>query len=81
MRSQTKVVLRCTGEEELLVLEARAQSLKLCARSIQDASVCVWLPFSLAHFFLVEGHRSRLVRGRFLAYWDLRGWLIKLLAS
>ncbi|KIK05608.1 hypothetical protein K443DRAFT_675160 [Laccaria amethystina LaAM-08-1] len=37
MRSQTKVVLRCTGEEELLVLEARAQSLKLCARSIQDA--------------------------------------------
>ncbi|EDR16072.1 uncharacterized protein LACBIDRAFT_301783 [Laccaria bicolor S238N-H82] len=34
---QTKVVLRCTGEEELLVLEARARSLKLCVRSIEDA--------------------------------------------
>jgi PTH2 family peptidyl-tRNA hydrolase len=34
---QTKVALRCEHEEELLLLEAQAQSLNLCARSIQDA--------------------------------------------
>ncbi|KAF9785969.1 PTH2-domain-containing protein [Thelephora terrestris] len=34
---QTKVALRCSDEEELLLLQAKAQSLNLCARSIQDA--------------------------------------------
>ncbi|KAF8807213.1 PTH2-domain-containing protein [Phlegmacium glaucopus] len=34
---QTKVALRCECEEELFLLEAQAQSLNLCARSIQDA--------------------------------------------
>jgi len=34
---QTKIALRCSSEEDLLVLQAQAQSLKLCARSIQDA--------------------------------------------
>ena len=52
MRSQTKVVLRCTGEEELLVLEARAQSLKLCARSIQDASVVSMVTIFLGSLLL-----------------------------
>ncbi|KAF9480472.1 PTH2-domain-containing protein [Pholiota conissans] len=33
----TKVALRCEGEEELLLMQAQAQSLNLCARSIQDA--------------------------------------------
>lgn len=36
---QTKVTLRCEREEELLLLEAQAKSLNLCARSIQDAYV------------------------------------------
>ncbi|KAF9647493.1 peptidyl-tRNA hydrolase II, partial [Thelephora ganbajun] len=34
---QTKIALRCSDEEELLLLQAKAQSLNLCARSIQDA--------------------------------------------
>ncbi|KAI4528443.1 peptidyl-tRNA hydrolase [Schizophyllum commune] len=34
---QTKIALRCSDEEELLTLQAQAQSLNLCARSIQDA--------------------------------------------
>ncbi|PPQ90473.1 hypothetical protein CVT25_014991 [Psilocybe cyanescens] len=34
---QTKVALRCDNEGELLLLKAQAQSLNLCARSIQDA--------------------------------------------
>ncbi|KIM48407.1 hypothetical protein M413DRAFT_440131 [Hebeloma cylindrosporum] len=34
---QTKVALQCGSEEELLILQAQAQSLNLCARSIQDA--------------------------------------------
>lgn len=34
---QTKVALRCCDEEELVLLQAKAQSLNLCARSIQDA--------------------------------------------
>ncbi|KAF9270474.1 peptidyl-tRNA hydrolase [Marasmius fiardii PR-910] len=34
---QSKVALRCSNEEELLTLQAQAQSLNLCARSIQDA--------------------------------------------
>lgn len=34
---QTKIALRCSSEEELLTLQAQAQSLNLCARSIQDA--------------------------------------------
>ncbi|RDB28764.1 putative peptidyl-tRNA hydrolase 2 [Hypsizygus marmoreus] len=34
---QTKVALRCEDEDELLLLQAQAQSLNLCARSIQDA--------------------------------------------
>ncbi|KAA1468575.1 peptidyl-tRNA hydrolase [Dentipellis sp. KUC8613] len=34
---QTKVALKCDNEDELLLLQAQAQSLNLCARSIQDA--------------------------------------------
>ncbi|KAF5312640.1 hypothetical protein D9619_003348 [Psilocybe cf. subviscida] len=34
---QTKVALKCDNEEEMLVMQAQAQSLNLCARSIQDA--------------------------------------------
>ncbi|KAF8898374.1 peptidyl-tRNA hydrolase PTH2-domain-containing protein [Infundibulicybe gibba] len=34
---QTKVALRCSDENELLLLEAQAQNLRLCARSIRDA--------------------------------------------
>jgi len=34
---QTKIALRCEHEEELLLLEAQAQSVDLCARSIEDA--------------------------------------------
>src|ERR1700761_6921608 len=34
-----KAVVRCSGEDELLVLQGQAQSLSLCTRSIQDAYV------------------------------------------
>ncbi|MCO5608378.1 hypothetical protein L7F22_062587 [Adiantum nelumboides] len=34
---QAKVALKCTTEQELLELEARAKKLNLCARSIRDA--------------------------------------------
>ncbi|KAF4623202.1 hypothetical protein D9613_001624 [Agrocybe pediades] len=34
---QAKVTLQCGSEDEMLLLQAQAQSLKLCARSIQDA--------------------------------------------
>ncbi|THV07567.1 PTH2-domain-containing protein [Dendrothele bispora CBS 962.96] len=34
---QMKVALRCSSEDELLLMQAQAQSLNLCARSIQDA--------------------------------------------
>ncbi|KIY51364.1 peptidyl-tRNA hydrolase [Fistulina hepatica ATCC 64428] len=34
---QTKIALRCSGEDELLLLQAQAQSFRLCARSIKDA--------------------------------------------
>ncbi|KIM84543.1 hypothetical protein PILCRDRAFT_96705 [Piloderma croceum F 1598] len=34
---QTKVALKCDSEDELLLLQAKAKSLNICARSIQDA--------------------------------------------
>ncbi|KZW02149.1 PTH2-domain-containing protein [Exidia glandulosa HHB12029] len=34
---QAKIALQCSSEEELLMLQAVAKSLNLCARSIQDA--------------------------------------------
>ncbi|KAF8328656.1 peptidyl-tRNA hydrolase [Cantharellus anzutake] len=34
---QAKIALRCDSEEELLLLQATAQSLNICANSIQDA--------------------------------------------
>ncbi|KAH7340995.1 PTH2-domain-containing protein [Rhizoctonia solani] len=34
---QPKIALKCDSEEELLLLQATAQSLSLCAKSIQDA--------------------------------------------
>ncbi|KIO34771.1 hypothetical protein M407DRAFT_240569 [Tulasnella calospora MUT 4182] len=34
---QAKVALKCDSEDELLLLQATAQSLNLCARTIQDA--------------------------------------------
>jgi PTH2 family peptidyl-tRNA hydrolase len=37
--SQTKVALKCDSEDELLLLQAKAKDLNLCARSIQDALV------------------------------------------
>jgi PTH2 family peptidyl-tRNA hydrolase len=36
-----KSVVRCSDEDALLVLQAQAQSLNLCARSIQDAFVAL----------------------------------------
>jgi peptidyl-tRNA hydrolase, PTH2 family len=36
---QAKIALRCDSEDELLLLQATAQSLNLCAQSIQDAYV------------------------------------------
>jgi len=34
---QTKITLCCDSEDEMLLLQAQAQSLSICARSIQDA--------------------------------------------
>ncbi|KAL7007275.1 hypothetical protein EMMF5_003114 [Cystobasidiomycetes sp. EMM_F5] len=34
---QAKIALKADSEEDLLVLQAQAQSLNICARSIQDA--------------------------------------------
>jgi len=34
---QAKIALKGDSEEDLLILEAQAQSLNICARSIQDA--------------------------------------------
>ncbi|KAG9103082.1 hypothetical protein FRC06_000282 [Ceratobasidium sp. 370] len=34
---QAKIALKCNSEEELLLLQAMAQSLNLCAKSVQDA--------------------------------------------
>ncbi|PFH46990.1 hypothetical protein AMATHDRAFT_77417 [Amanita thiersii Skay4041] len=34
---QTKVAVRCSSEEELMTVQAQAESLGLCARSIRDA--------------------------------------------
>ncbi|KDE05788.1 PTH2 family peptidyl-tRNA hydrolase [Microbotryum lychnidis-dioicae p1A1 Lamole] len=34
---QAKIAVRCDSEEELLILQATAKSLGICARSIQDA--------------------------------------------
>ena len=34
---QAKVALKCPSEEDLLLLQAKAQSLHLCARVIRDA--------------------------------------------
>lgn len=36
---QAKIALKAEGDEELLLLEAQAKSLGVCARSIQDACV------------------------------------------
>jgi len=33
---QAKIALKCSSEDEMLTLQAMAQSLNLCARSIQD---------------------------------------------
>jgi PTH2 family peptidyl-tRNA hydrolase len=45
---QAKIAVQCKSEEELLLLQATAQSLSLVARSIQDAFVTVSLdPLSL----------------------------------
>lgn len=41
--SQAKIALKGTSEEQLLELEAIAKSLNLCARSIIDAYVLVFL--------------------------------------
>jgi peptidyl-tRNA hydrolase len=35
--SQAKIALKCDSEEDLQLLQASAQSLGVCARSIQDA--------------------------------------------
>ena len=40
---QAKIAVQCKSEEELLLLQATAQSLNLVARSIQDASVTLSL--------------------------------------
>jgi PTH2 family peptidyl-tRNA hydrolase len=40
---QAKIAVQCKSEEELLLLQATAQSLSLVARSIQDAFVTLSL--------------------------------------
>ncbi|KAF8591983.1 PTH2-domain-containing protein, partial [Ramaria rubella] len=37
MIGQAKVALKCPSEEELLLLQAKAESLNLCARVVEDA--------------------------------------------
>jgi len=37
LAGQAKIALRCESGEELLILQATAQSLNICAQSIQDA--------------------------------------------
>ncbi|KAF8514525.1 peptidyl-tRNA hydrolase PTH2-domain-containing protein [Gautieria morchelliformis] len=37
LTGQAKVALKCPSEEELLLLRAKAQSLNLCAKLVQDA--------------------------------------------
>jgi hypothetical protein len=57
-----KVALRCADEQELLLLQAQARSLNLCAHAIQDAWV---LPALYEFSFSPEpgvGHRSQRVR-------------------
>ncbi|KAJ7431807.1 peptidyl-tRNA hydrolase II domain-containing protein [Mycena galericulata] len=43
-----KSVARCSDEDTLLVLQAQAQSLNLCARSIQDACVVCFVYIKLS---------------------------------
>jgi len=40
---QAKIALKASSEQEILELEAIAKSLNLCARSIQDAYVSLFL--------------------------------------
>jgi len=54
-RSQAKIAVQCRSEEDLQLLQASAQSLGLCARSIQDA--CVHLPF-FTRSALTDGSRG-----------------------
>ena len=37
LHGQTKVAVRCDSEEEMLELQAKAKSLRICANSIKDA--------------------------------------------
>lgn len=53
--SQAKIAVQCRSEEDLQLLQASAQSLGLCARSIQDA--CVHLPF-FTRSALTDGSRG-----------------------
>lgn len=41
--SQAKIALKAKSEEQLLELEAIAKSLNLCARSVQDPCVHVFI--------------------------------------
>ncbi|KAI3622525.1 hypothetical protein WG66_015554 [Moniliophthora roreri] len=59
---QTKVALRCSNEEELLTLQAQAQSLNLCARSIQDAWVNVTCLVVVGIYILGRG-RTQIAAG------------------
>lgn len=47
---QAKIALKADSEEDLLIMEAQAQSLNICAKSIQDAYVCAT--------FLCRGYRE-----------------------
>lgn len=67
MNSQAKIALRCDSEDELLLLQATAQSLNLCAHSIQDAyvsffnssiSVTKWLHFLRGRTQIAAGSRT-----------------------
>lgn len=60
---QTKVALRCSDEEELLLLQAKAQSLNLCARSIQDAWVLLAVVFVHVLIFYCFRGRTQVAAG------------------
>lgn len=46
---QAKIAVKCESEEDLLILQATAKSLGICARSIQDAWVD-WIALSIMDY-------------------------------
>lgn len=55
-RGQAKIALKAENEDELLLMEAQAKSLGVCARSIQDACVVFPLRKDLYSVTVTENH-------------------------